>query len=46
MVLRMKIVNIFGVHRKIRLTFREILKNQYIVGDYLKRGGGLDSLLS
>ena len=38
MVLWTKNFNIFGVHWKIRL-FGGILKNQYIGGDCLKRGG-------
>ena len=43
--LRMKNFNIMRVHRKIRFLGGAVMKNQYIGGNCLKRGGGgLDSL--
>ena len=40
----MKKINIFGVHGKIRILEGGFTKSQYIRGDCLKNGGGLDSL--
>ena len=39
----MKNFNILGVHRKIGVLGGGVMKNQYIKGDYVKKGD-LDSL--